>query len=167
MNLRLTEICIIWRSFCRKCWNRHLRIRNIQGVLCVTGIAPPSIHPVRPRYFLRALFPGVPWISHPGRVVFCKIDSNQTMVLNRKVFFMVIWRQLENLKANVLFYYLNFHITGFSNFWRKKNMEFFWGTPPSGALKNQKSLIFQNWPFMTSYNAKFYHFIFESVSTIK
>ena len=29
MSLMLTEICIIWRSFCRKCWNRHLRIRNI------------------------------------------------------------------------------------------------------------------------------------------
>ena len=41
MNLILPEICTIWRSFCRKCLIRHLRMRNTKGVLPVTGIVPP------------------------------------------------------------------------------------------------------------------------------
>ena len=36
---------------------------------------------------------------------------------------------------NMLFYYLTFHITGLPNFWRKKNLKFLGGTPPSGPLK--------------------------------
>ena len=36
---------------------------------------------------------------------------------------------------NMLFYYLTFHITGLPNFWRKNNLKFFGGTPPSGPLK--------------------------------
>ena len=37
--------------------------------------------------------------------------------------------------ANMLFYYLTFHITGIPNFWRKNNLKFLGGTPPSGSLK--------------------------------
>ena len=33
--------------------------------------------------------------------------------------------------ANMLFHYLTFHITGLPNIWRKKDLKFFWGTPPS------------------------------------
>ena len=36
---------------------------------------------------------------------------------------------------NMLFYYLTFHITGLPNFWRKNNLKFLGGTPPSGPLK--------------------------------
>lgn len=37
--------------------------------------------------------------------------------------------------ANTLFYNLTFHITGLHNFWRKNNLKFLGGTPPSGPLK--------------------------------
>ena len=38
----------------------------------------------------------------------------------------------------MLFYNLTFHIMGLPNFWRKKNLTFLGGTPPSGPLKIQQ-----------------------------
>ena len=49
---------------------------------------------------------------------------------------------------NMLFYYLTFHITGLPNFWRKKNLKLFGGTPnpapPMGPLKISNIQNFQN-----------------------